>query len=101
MTVSIIEHSYGKPYISMDKDVYETFSKAKTENYQTIYNNPQLNDMYNNNIRPMFHDMYEALLTQAKRMDQSSILYNIILIISEVPTNIVIILILINTWSTT
>ena len=75
MTVSIIEHSYGKPYISMDKDVYETFSKAKTENYQTIYNNPQLNDMYNNNIRPMFHDMYEALLTQAKRMDQSSILY--------------------------
>ena len=75
MTVSIIEHSYGKPYISMDKEVYETFSNAKKENYQTIYNNPKLNDMYNNNIQPMFHDMYEALLTQAKRMDQSSILY--------------------------
>lgn len=75
MTVSIIEHSYGKPYISMDKDVYETFSNAKKENYQTIYNNQKLNDMYNNNIRPMFHDMYEELLSQAKRMDKSSILY--------------------------
>ena len=67
MTVSIIEHSYGKPYISIDKEVYETFSNAKKENYQTIYNNPKLNDMYNNNIQPMFHDMYEALLTQAKK----------------------------------
>ena len=63
MTVSIIEHSYGKPYISMDKDVYETFSKAKTENYQTIYKNPQLNGrltLVYDNIATALQTIYEV-----------------------------------------
>ena len=75
MTVSIIENSYGKPYISMDKDVFEAFQNAKSENYQEIYGNDKLNSMYNDNIKPMFHDMYEKLLEQAKSLDKNSILY--------------------------
>lgn len=75
MTVSIIENSYGKPYISMDKDVFEAFQNAKSENYQKIYENGKLNSMYNDNIKPMFHDMYEKLLEQAKSLDKNSILY--------------------------
>lgn len=75
MTVSIIENSYGKPYISMDKDVFEAFQNAKSENYQKIYGNDKLNSMYNDNIKPMFHDMYEKLLEQAKSLDKNSILY--------------------------
>ncbi len=75
MTVSIIENSYGKPYISMDPDAYETFSKAKAENYQNIYNNDKLNAMYNDNIKPMFKMLYEELLKQAKALDKDSILY--------------------------
>lgn len=75
MTVNIIENSYGKPYISMDPDVYETFSKAKTENYQNIYNNDSLNTMYNDNIKPIFYCIYEELLRQAKSKDTDSILY--------------------------
>lgn len=75
MTVSIIENSYGKPYISMDKDVFEAFQNAKSENYQKIYENDKLNSMYNDNIKPMFHDMYEKLLEQAKSLDKNSILY--------------------------
>lgn len=75
MTVSIIEHSYGKPYISMDEETYEAFSRAKTENYAQIYGNPQLDSMYNDNIKPMFHVLYEELLKQAKSMNKSSILY--------------------------
>jgi len=75
MTVSIIENSYGKPYISMDKDVFEAFQNAKSENYQKIYENNKLNSMYNDNIKPMFHDMYEKLLEQAKSLDKNSILY--------------------------
>ncbi len=75
MTVSIIENSYGKPYISMDPDAYETFSKAKTENYQNIYNNDKLNAMYNDNIKPMFKMLYEELLKQANALDKDSILY--------------------------
>lgn len=75
MTVSIIENSYGKPYISMDKDVFEAFQNAKSENYQEIYGNDKLNNMYNDNIKPMFHDMYEKLLEQTKSLDKNSILY--------------------------
>lgn len=75
MTVSIIENSYGKPYINMDRDVFEAFQKAQTENYQKIYENDKLNSMYNDNIKPMFHDMYEKLLEQAKSLDKNSILY--------------------------
>ncbi len=75
MTVSIIEHSYGKPYISMDEETYEAFSCAKAENYAQIYGNPQLDSMYNDNIKPMFSALYEELLKQAKSMNKSSILY--------------------------
>lgn len=74
MTVSIIEHSYGKPYISMDADAYEAFSTAKKENYAEIYKNSRLNQMYNN-IQPMFHALYEELLQQAKEMNHNSVLY--------------------------
>lgn len=75
MTVSIIEHSYGKPYISMDEETYEAFSCAKAENYAQIYGNPQIDSMYNDNIKPMFDALYAELLKQAKNLDKNSILY--------------------------
>ncbi len=75
MTVSIIEHSYGKPYISMDADAYAAFSTAKEENYAEIYKNPKLDHMYNDNIRPMFDALYHELLRQAVEMKRDSILY--------------------------
>ena len=75
MTVSIIEHSYGKPYISMDKDVYEAFSNAKKENYELIYKDDRLDNVYKENIKPMFDALYNKLLSQAKNIDKSSILY--------------------------
>ena len=75
MTVSIIEHSYGKPYISMDEETYEAFSRAKAENYEQIYGNPQVDSMYKDNIMPMFNALYNKLLTQAKCLDKNSILY--------------------------
>lgn len=75
MTVSIIENSYGKPFLSMDKEVYEAFSKAKKENYELIYNDDNREDLYEHNIKPMFEELYNELLSQAKNMDKNSILY--------------------------
>ncbi|MBR3834996.1 MAG: HD domain-containing protein [Lachnospiraceae bacterium] len=75
MTVSIIENSYGKPYLSMDKDVYDAFSKAKKENYELIYNDDKREDLYEHNIKPMFEQLYNELLSQAKTLDTNSILY--------------------------
>lgn len=75
MTVSIIENSYGKPYLSMDKEVYDAFSKAKKENYELIYNDDKREDLYEHNIKPMFEQLYNELLSQAKTLDTNSILY--------------------------
>lgn len=75
MTVSIIENSYGKSYISMDEEIYEAFSLAKKENYEWIYGDPKIETMYTNNVRPMFYELYTELLKQAKNHDKNSILY--------------------------
>lgn len=75
MTVNIIENSYGKPYLSMDKEVYDAFSKAKKENYELIYNDDKREDLYEHNIKPMFEQLYNELLSEAKNLDKDSILY--------------------------
>ena len=45
------------------------------ENYEMIYNNKSLNDLYENEIRPMFGELYEELLRQAESGDKSSVFY--------------------------
>lgn len=75
MTVSIIENSYGKPYLSMDKEVFEAFSKAKKENYELIYNDKNREELYNN-IECMFEELYIELLSQAKNLKEDSVLYS-------------------------
>lgn len=74
MIVNIIENSYGKPYLCMEKEYYEAFSKAKRENYQLIYQNSQVDGVYTQ-IEPMFVKMYEELLREAEKKDTNSILY--------------------------
>ncbi len=66
MIVNIVENSYGKPYLSMDPEYFEAFSRAKKENYEIIYGNPEIDAVYNEEIAPMFEAVYEELLRQAK-----------------------------------
>ncbi len=74
MIVNIIENSYGKDHICMEPKFYEAFANAKRENYEEIYRNPQVDSIYDE-IQPMFEEMYEELLLQAKSMDKNSHLY--------------------------
>lgn len=73
MVVNIIENSYGKPYLSMEPEYYDAFSIAKKENYELIYRKPELDEMYNRNVKPMFEAVYEELLRQAKEQRAGSI----------------------------
>jgi len=73
MSVNIIENSYGKPYLSMKPEYYEAFSRAKKENYEFIYGNRELDEMYNNNVKPMFWAVYQELLRQAEEQKADSI----------------------------
>lgn len=62
LIVNIIENSYGKPYIRMDKIHFEALQKAKNDNYALIYKNESVNDVLQNTIKPMMADVYEKLL---------------------------------------
>ena len=73
MIVNIIENSYGKPYLKMDEEYFEAFSRAKKENYQLIYNNDEMERVFRDTVTPMFDHVYEAILKQIK--DKDSIFY--------------------------
>lgn len=75
LIVNLIENSYGKPYLKMDEEYFQALRQAKTENYEMIYNNKKLNDLYEGEIRPMFGELYCELLKQAKNHDRKGILY--------------------------
>lgn len=74
-SVNIIENSYGKPYLKMDDEFFEALRQGKRENYEMIYSNKELNDLYDGQIAPMFAELYEELLRQANSGDRNSILY--------------------------
>ena len=54
LSVDIMENSYGKNYITMRKNAFDDLSTAKKENYELIYKNKNVNDVYDEKIKPMF-----------------------------------------------
>lgn len=75
LIVNIIENSYGKDCIIMEQNIFDELKTAKHENYNIIYRNEKIDKLYNENIRPMFHEVYYKLLEFAKDKKQDSVLY--------------------------
>ncbi len=75
LSVNIIENSYGKPYLSMDKDVFEMLKQAKRENGRLIYANSDEGNQYKENVRPMLEEMYEKLLEDVENHNKKSLIY--------------------------
>ncbi len=75
MVVNIVENSYGKPYLKMDREYFDEFSKGKEENGKRIYEKTPAEDIYKNQIEPMMEAIYYKLLKDAKNHDEDSILY--------------------------
>lgn len=75
MTVNIIENSYGKGYLKMDEEYYEAFSKGKKENYELIYGNEKMEQIYSQAISPMMEVIYEKLLKDIKDHNKDSVIY--------------------------
>jgi dGTPase len=72
LEVNIIEHSYGKPYIMLDKEHYDQMRIAKRDNYAQIYNTDKVSKVLDDNIRPVMHKMYMRLLDDVKTGNTSS-----------------------------
>lgn len=75
MTVNIIECSYGMPYLKMDPQYFEEFSRAKNENYQRIYRHDVNTKVFDEQISPMFEAVYEKLLKDMTAHDRKSVIY--------------------------
>lgn len=72
LIVNIVENSYSKPYIRLDSAHYEALRKSKRDNYEIIYKNKRLSDIYNNVIQPMFSEVYRRLLNDLKSDKRTS-----------------------------
>ena len=75
LMVNIVENSYGKPYICMDDAHFKALQKAKSDNYEQIYRNPEMTGIFEENVRPMMEQLYEKLLTDLRQKNQDSVIY--------------------------
>ena len=72
LVVNIIENSYGKPYIKLDKKHFEALRKLKRENYKKIYNHPKSKELLDVTVKPMMSDIYGQLLDDLKNNNRRS-----------------------------
>lgn len=73
--VSIIENSYGKPYLSMDNDVFMALKKGKKDNFAHIYKKKEINDMIYDQIFPMMEILYERCRKDLVEGNKNSPIY--------------------------
>ncbi len=72
LSVNIIEHSYGKPYIKMSPEYFQALKGAKRSNYEKIYLTPDVADPQAKVIRPMFIRLYDRLEKDLKEGNKES-----------------------------
>ena len=72
LIVNVIENSYGKPYIKLDKAHFDALKRAKAENYAKIYNRAGAITGTEGVIKPMMENVYGQLLDDVKNGAQSS-----------------------------
>ncbi len=72
LIVNIIENSYGKDYIMLDDSHYNALKTSKKDNYEKIYLNDKVSQVYDTKIQPMFEAVYSKLLADLKNGVKSS-----------------------------
>lgn len=75
LAVNIIENSYGKPYIAMDREHYDGMRFAKRRNYEQIYKIESVTGVLDTTVKPIMQNMYEKLLKDLKGGVKSSPIY--------------------------
>lgn len=72
LTVDIVEHSYMRDRIEMSDEAFANLKTAKAENYERIYLSDEQSRVYDDEIRPMFAELYEAILGDIASHDESA-----------------------------
>ena len=72
LMVNIIEHSYGKPYITMDAEHYAGLREAKRINYKQIYKIESVERVLDGTVKPVMQRLYLQMLSDLKEGKKSS-----------------------------
>ena len=75
LIVNVIENSYGKGYIKLDKEYYDDLMLAMKENYELIYLSDSVRSVQQEVIKPMFAKVFEELLKDLKSGDANSVIF--------------------------
>jgi len=75
LTVNIIENSYGKDHLCMDRDYFLALKEAKRENYQHIYSDEAVNDFDAATVQPMFERLFTRFLDDLLHKSIGSYIY--------------------------
>ena len=76
LVVSIIENSYGKPYIKMDEAHFEALRVAKRDNYTQIYDSGAGGGRLSATVKPMMGNIYGQLLEDLQENNQKSPIFS-------------------------
>lgn len=75
LIVNIIENSYGKPYIRLDKAHFEALKTAKRENYHRIYETASTRAKLDTTAKPMMGEIYGQMLSDLQQGRKNSPIY--------------------------
>ena len=75
ITENIVLNSYDKPYIAMDKEIYEDLYRLKGENSKKIYGNADINESYELTIKPMMEALYNRFREDILSKNYDSLIY--------------------------
>lgn len=75
LIVDIVNNSYGKDYLLLSEAAFSDLKTAKTENYKYIYFNPEVERVYDEEIKPMFVELYNKLLDDVRNKNTDSFIY--------------------------
>ncbi|MGN0505937.1 MAG: deoxyguanosinetriphosphate triphosphohydrolase family protein [Lachnospiraceae bacterium] len=72
LVVNIIENSYGKPYIKLDRQHFEALKSSKRDNYSLIYESAATRTKLDVTVKPMMAEIYGQLLDDLKQGNKTS-----------------------------
>ena len=72
LVVNVIENSYGKPYIKLDRKHFLALRRSKMDNYALIYNNAAKHSRLDLTVKPMMEQIYGQMLDDLRAERKSS-----------------------------
>ena len=75
LVVNIIENSYGKPYIKLDKRHFMALQESKRDNYAMIYAGAPAMAKLDSVVRPMMGEIYGQMLDDLRSENRNSPIY--------------------------